>query len=66
MRDAGGVVEGTLCYTGDVTNTKTVNKYDLDYYLKLAGGFRVHLGMLRVLAAPACSWFASLAFRAPA
>lgn len=37
MREAGGVVEGTICYTGDVTNTKTENKYDLDYYLQLAG-----------------------------
>jgi len=30
---AGGFVEGTLCYTGDVTSSK---KYDLDYYLDLA------------------------------
>ncbi|EGD75023.1 pyruvate carboxylase [Salpingoeca rosetta] len=32
---AGGVVEGTLCYTGDLTNPAKT-KYTLDYYLKLA------------------------------
>ncbi|KAG2437519.1 hypothetical protein HYH02_011162 [Chlamydomonas schloesseri] len=34
VRDAGGVVEATLCYTGDITNPKS--KYQLDYYLDLA------------------------------
>lgn len=34
---AGGVVEGTLCYTGDVSNPRA-SKYTLEYYLNLAGG----------------------------
>lgn len=33
---AGGVVEGTLCYTGDVSNPRA-SKYTLEYYLNLAG-----------------------------
>lgn len=33
---AGGVIEGTLCYTGDVSNPKA-SKYTLEYYLGLAG-----------------------------
>lgn len=33
VRDAGGVVEATICYTGDVTEG---GKYSLDYYLDLA------------------------------
>ncbi len=32
---AGGFVEGTICYTGDVSN-KDKGKYDLDYYLEYA------------------------------
>ncbi|RWS02182.1 pyruvate carboxylase-like protein [Dinothrombium tinctorium] len=32
---AGGVVEGAISYTGDVSNPKKT-KYDLNYYLKLA------------------------------
>jgi pyruvate carboxylase len=32
---AGGVVEGTICYTGDITNPER-QKYNLDYYLALA------------------------------
>ena len=32
---AGGVVEGTICYTGDVASPDA-GKYNLDYYLKLA------------------------------
>eukprot|EP00043_Microstomoeca_roanoka_P029138 m.20964 g.20964 ORF g.20964 m.20964 type:complete len:1169 (-) comp8995_c2_seq1:100-3606(-) len=32
---AGGVVEGTLCYSGDLSSPKNT-KYTLDYYLKLA------------------------------
>jgi len=33
VREAGGVVEATICYTGDVTEG---GKYSLDYYLDLA------------------------------
>lgn len=33
---AGGVVEGTICYTGDVSNPRA-SKYTLEYYLNLAG-----------------------------
>ena len=32
----GAVAQGTLCYTGDLTNPKRSDKYTLDYYLKLA------------------------------
>lgn len=32
---AGGFVEGTICYTGDVSD-KNKGKYDLDYYLEYA------------------------------
>ncbi|KAF3481630.1 pyruvate carboxylase [Arthroderma uncinatum] len=31
---AGGVIEGTICYSGDMLNPK--KKYNLDYYLDLA------------------------------
>ena len=31
----GKIVEGTLCYTGDVTNPNE-KKYTLDYYVKKA------------------------------
>lgn len=34
VRDAGGVVEGTICYTGDVSDPNRT-KYTLDYYLGL-------------------------------
>jgi len=34
VRGAGGLVEGTICYTGDVSNTKK-SKYDLEYYVNL-------------------------------
>lgn len=41
MRDAGGVAEATICYTGDISDpTKT--KYTLDYYLKLAEELDAH------------------------
>ena len=33
--EAGGVIEASLCYTGDVADP-TRTKYDLDYYLNLA------------------------------
>jgi len=33
VREAGGVVEATICYTGDVTEG---GKYSLDYYRSLA------------------------------
>ncbi|EJT46240.1 hypothetical protein A1Q1_05197 [Trichosporon asahii var. asahii CBS 2479] len=33
-KKAGGVVEGTICYSGDVANPKKT-KYTLDYYLDL-------------------------------
>lgn len=35
VRDAGGVVEATLCYTGDLSDPMR-SKYSLDYYLDLA------------------------------
>ncbi|KAI7900118.1 pyruvate carboxylase [Cokeromyces recurvatus] len=35
VKKAGGVVEATLCYTGDVSNPNK-RKYTLDYYLDLA------------------------------
>ncbi|WAR55591.1 hypothetical protein PtB15_6B333 [Puccinia triticina] len=34
-KKAGGVVEGTICYTGDVANPAKT-KYTLEYYLKFA------------------------------
>ena len=33
---SGGFVEGTICYTGDVTNNNPGNKYSLKYYLDYA------------------------------
>jgi pyruvate carboxylase len=41
VRAADGVVEGTICYTGDVTNPKGT-KYTLDYYLNLADQLVAH------------------------
>ena len=35
VRSAGGVVEGTICYTGDLSSLEET-KYTVDYYLKLA------------------------------
>ena len=35
VHTAGGVVEGTICYTGDVSSPRET-KYTLDYYLTLA------------------------------
>ncbi len=35
MRDAGGVAEATICYTGDLSDPSKT-KYTLDYYLGLA------------------------------
>merc|ERR1719172_587266 len=35
VRSAGGVVEGTVCYTGDLSNPGET-KYTVDYYLRLA------------------------------
>lgn len=32
----GGIAEATICYTGDVLNTDSSNKYNLQYYLDLA------------------------------
>uniref|UniRef100_H2YA21 Pyruvate carboxylase n=1 Tax=Ciona savignyi TaxID=51511 RepID=H2YA21_CIOSA len=34
--DAGGVIEGAISYTGDVSDPTRVTKYDLKYYLELA------------------------------
>ncbi|KAI7865330.1 pyruvate carboxylase [Spinellus fusiger] len=34
VKKAGGVVEATICYTGDVTNPEK-KKYNLDYYIDL-------------------------------
>ena len=35
VRAAGGVIEATICYTGDVSNPKKHSKYSLEYYLDL-------------------------------
>lgn len=35
VKKAGGVVEATICYTGDVSNPKKQSKYDINYYLNL-------------------------------
>lgn len=45
---AGGVVEGTVCYTGDVANPKRHPKYTLDYYMHLVDEL-VATGNLHVL-----------------
>jgi pyruvate carboxylase len=34
--ESGKLCEGTLCYTGDVLNPSADNKYNLQYYVKLA------------------------------
>jgi len=36
VRDAGGLAEGTLCYTGDLSSPG--ERYDLDHYLRVAEG----------------------------
>merc|ERR1719320_1587658 len=36
VREAGGIVQSALCYTGDVSNPKLNTKCDLQYYLNLA------------------------------
>ena len=44
VQKAGGVVEGTICYSGDMLNPK--KKYNLDYYLALVDkivGFGTHV-----------------------
>ena len=44
VQKAGGVVEGTICYSGDMLNPK--KKYNLEYYLKLVDqivGFGIHV-----------------------
>ena len=41
VRAADGVIEGTICYTGDVTNSAGT-KYTLDYYLNLADQLVAH------------------------
>ncbi|KAJ1922187.1 pyruvate carboxylase [Mycoemilia scoparia] len=35
VRAANGVIEATVCYTGDVSNPKKDSKYTLEYYLDL-------------------------------
>lgn len=35
VNKAGGISEGTLCYSGNVLNPRG-NKYTVDYYLQLA------------------------------
>lgn len=45
---AGGVVEGTVCYTGDVANPVKHPKYTLDYYMHLVDEL-VATGNLHVL-----------------
>ena len=37
--DAGGICEGTICYTGDMTS-KNESKYTLQYYLDMAIGLK--------------------------
>ncbi len=32
----GGIAEATICYTGDILNTDSSNKFNLQYYLDLA------------------------------
>lgn len=34
--ETGGIAEGTICYTGDVTRKEASYKYNLNYYLDLA------------------------------
>ncbi|KAI7851719.1 pyruvate carboxylase [Circinella umbellata] len=34
VKKAGGIVEATVCYTGDVSNPQKT-KYDIDYYVKV-------------------------------
>src|SRR5690348_14689884 len=56
--EAGGIVEGAICYSGDVVNPRN-NKYNLDYYLKLVRdlhklgihilGIKDMAGLLKVL-----------------
>ncbi|KAJ1972182.1 pyruvate carboxylase, partial [Dimargaris xerosporica] len=41
VRAAGGIVEGTVCYTGDVSSAKE-KKYTLRYYLDLVGQLVAH------------------------
>lgn len=36
VAEAGGVVEASICYTGDVSNPQLNTKYDLPYYMNLA------------------------------
>ncbi|WFD33379.1 pyruvate carboxylase [Malassezia cuniculi] len=45
---AGGVVEGTVCYTGDVANPVKHPKYTLDYYMNLVDEL-VATGNLHIL-----------------
>lgn len=47
-KKAGGVVEGTVCYTGDVANPQRHPKYTLDYYMHLIDEL-VNTGNLHVL-----------------
>jgi pyruvate carboxylase len=45
VRKAGGVVEGTISYTGDVSDDKR-KRYNLDYYLGLVDklvGYGIHI-----------------------
>lgn len=34
--ETGGIAEGTICYTGDVLDTSSSNRYNLQYYIDLA------------------------------
>eukprot|EP01025_Chloroclados_australasicus_P027830 TRINITY_DN2754_c0_g1_i6.p1 TRINITY_DN2754_c0_g1~~TRINITY_DN2754_c0_g1_i6.p1 ORF type:complete len:1182 (+),score=199.76 TRINITY_DN2754_c0_g1_i6:462-4007(+) len=36
VREAGGIVEGTICYTGDLSDSVREQQYTLDYYVDLA------------------------------
>ena len=60
VREAGGIIEAAICYTGDITNAQ-LKKYTLDYYLDLVGklvSYGIHIlaikdmaGLLKPLAA---------------
>lgn len=41
VRDAGGVAEGTICYTGDISDPNK-QKYSLEYYLEMADALVSH------------------------
>lgn len=55
---AGGIAEGTLCYTGDILNPQRSSKYTLDYYMAMAEKLvdhGIHALGIKVLHCLACS-----------